>query len=57
MSNLQTDVKALHILLSYMWEDVGEAEDGVVELNEEQVGELMDLINHISDQVKELQNV
>jgi len=40
-----------------MWEDVGEAEDGVVKLNEEQVGELMDLINHISDQVKELQNV
>lgn len=52
MPNLQTDVKALHILLSYMWEDVGESEDGIIELNEEQVGELMDLINSISNQVE-----
>lgn len=57
MPNLQTDVRALHILLSYMWEDVGESEDGTINLNEEQVGELLDLINSISDQTKELQNV
>lgn len=57
MTDLQRDVKALHILLSYMWEDVHFEGQDVVELNVEEVGNMMDLINRISDQVEDLQNV
>lgn len=49
--SIKKDVRALHILLSYHWEDAGVT--GVVELNEEQVGEMLDLINSISDQLED----
>jgi hypothetical protein len=48
MSDLQRQVAHLHTLLSYLWEDVNLNEDGIVEVNTDEVGQMMDMINDIA---------
>lgn len=52
MTDLRRDVRALHILLSYMWEDVHFEKQEVVEVSKDDIATMMDLINRISDQLE-----
>ena len=47
-SDLQRQVAHLRTLISYLWEDVNLNEDGIVEVNTDEVGQMMDMINDIA---------
>lgn len=47
-TDLQRRISHLRTLLSYLWEDVNLNEDGIVEVNTDEVGQMMDMINDIA---------
>ena len=50
MNRVNEIAQQLHLLLSYVWEDASDPEgDGVAEINQEDAGTLLDLINDLQD--------
>ena len=50
MNRVNEIAQQLHLLLPYVWEDASDPEgDGVAEINQEDAGTLLDLINDLQD--------